>query len=56
MDRLQKHVEGTLELSATQINAAKILLSKVIPDLNRTTHEGDVDKPIQSKIVIEVVK
>lgn len=46
MERLQRHVDGTLELSATQINAAKILLSKVVPDLTRTTLAGDSDNPV----------
>lgn len=33
MDQLIKHVMGEIEMSSTQIAAAKILLSKVIPDM-----------------------
>lgn len=37
--RLQKHIDGKLELSATQVSAAQTLLRKVIPDLASTeTH------------------
>lgn len=37
--RLQKHVLGKLDLSATQVSAAQTLLRKVIPDLASTeTH------------------
>ena len=32
IDRLHKHVDGEVEMSATQINAARILLAKVVPD------------------------
>lgn len=31
--RLQRHIEGKLEMSSTQIQAARILLNKVLPDL-----------------------
>lgn len=33
LGRLQRHVNGELELSATQIRAAEILLRKTLPDL-----------------------
>jgi hypothetical protein len=46
VNRLEKHVFGENEMTATQVNAAKILLSKTIPDLKQieasielTTHE-----------------
>lgn len=42
IDRLIKHINGTVELSTTQINAAKILLSKVVPDLKAMEHSGEV--------------
>ncbi len=56
INRLAQHFEGKLELSKSQIDVAKILLAKVVPDLNRTTIEGDPDKPLQSKITVEVIK
>jgi len=31
--RLQRHIEGKLDMSSTQIQAARILLNKVLPDL-----------------------
>ena len=34
LDKLLDHVEGKSEMSSTQINAARILLSKVLPDLS----------------------
>jgi len=42
MNRLQDHLNGEIELTATQINAAKIILSKMVPDLARTEIEADV--------------
>ncbi len=45
-DRLEKHVEGKLELTASQVRAAEILLRKIVPDLAAITHKGDADQPV----------
>jgi len=49
--RLQAHLDGKLDLSPTQLQAANILLRKVVPDLQRTTIAGDNDQPIAFTIV-----
>lgn len=44
VNRLQGHVEGKVDMSSTQIAAAKILLGKTMPDLSAadiTNHEAD---------------
>ena len=41
IDRLVKHASGELELSTTQIQAARILLNKTLPDLRATEHSMD---------------
>jgi len=41
--KLMKHVEGEVEMSATQIRAAEILLKKVLPDLSSIEHKGNVE-------------
>jgi len=46
INRLVKHVDGEVELSATQVNAARILLNKVIPDLKAVEHSGIDGEPI----------
>jgi len=33
VNRLQSHIDGELELTSTQIQAARILLNKVVPDV-----------------------
>ena len=43
MRRLAKHALGKLEMSATQIKAAEILLRKVVPDLKAVEHTGTVN-------------
>lgn len=40
LDRLQNHAVGKLEMTQTQIAAAKILLGKVVPDLKAIEHSG----------------
>jgi hypothetical protein len=40
INKLQDHVEGKIEMTPTQITAAKILLAKVLPDLKQTELMG----------------
>ena len=46
MNRLVAHVDGTVDMSATQINAAKIVLGKILPDLARSELTGADGAPI----------
>lgn len=41
--RLKNHALNRVEMSATQVNAAKILLAKCIPDLRAIDISGSVD-------------
>ena len=41
MSRLNRHVMGDIGMSQTQIAAAKLLLSKVAPDLRSIEYVGD---------------
>lgn len=43
IERLQKHVNGEIELTATQINAARLLLGKAMPDLKAVEHTGTLE-------------
>lgn len=43
LEKLESHVLGKAELTATQVNAAKILLGKVIPDMKAIEHSGGID-------------
>jgi hypothetical protein len=49
--RLQKHVEGKIEMTPTQVRAAEILLRKTVPDLARTEVTGADGGP--QKIIYE---
>jgi len=47
--RLMKHVKGELEMSSTQVQAARILLNKALPDLKAVEHSGEVSsKPVRA--------
>lgn len=46
LSRLAKHVDGDIELSPTQISAAKLLLDKSLPSLAHTTISGEGGAPI----------
>ena len=52
MDRLLKHVAGEVDMTNTQVNAAKILLSKVVPDLARTELSGEGGGPIKTESIL----
>jgi hypothetical protein len=41
INRLQDCLSGKVELSATQVSAAKILLGKTLPDLQSVEHSGE---------------
>lgn len=41
VNRLTDHVNGKIDLTATQVNAANILLKKVAPDLQSVAHGQD---------------
>jgi hypothetical protein len=43
LNALIEHVEGSREMSATQVSAGLGLLRKVMPDLASTTIQGDDD-------------
>lgn len=45
VNRLNKHILGTLKLESTQIQAARILLDKSLPNLQATTHSTDPHSP-----------
>lgn len=54
--RLEGHVLGKVDMSATQVSAALGLLKKVVPDQNATELTGPMGGPIQlEKIVREVI-
>lgn len=41
--RCNEHIKGNIELSATQVKCAQMLLNKVLPDLKAVEHSGEVD-------------
>jgi hypothetical protein len=55
MQRLLGHVQGEVELSSTQVAAAKILLGKIVPDVNRTEHTGKDGAAIETVSRVELV-
>ena len=44
--RLEQHVLGTVEMSASQVSAALGLLRKVVPDIASVEHTGSATNPI----------
>jgi len=55
VNRLESCAEGKLDLEPTQVNAIKILLGKVLPDL--TAISGDPNGgPIKAEVDIRFIK
>lgn len=50
-DRLEKHILGEIEMSATQVSAGLGLLRKVLPDLAATELSTDPNKPMKGVLV-----
>ena len=47
IDRLQKHVAGKIEMTATQVAAANSLLDRSVAKLQQIQHVGDEGGPIR---------
>ena len=43
LNRLNSFVNGECELSPAQVNAAKIIIGKAIPDLRAVEHSGEIN-------------
>ena len=55
IDRLEKHIDGLIELTATQVASARILLDKSLPSVNAVELSGDPDNPVEHKAIVEYV-
>ncbi len=56
INRLQNHVFSDEPLlDASQVNAAKALLNKVLPDLKAVEVSGDEDNPLAVKTIERVI-
>jgi hypothetical protein len=53
LNRLEKFVEGEVELTAPQVTAALGLLKKVVPDLQAVSLEGSVDHKVVGEVVFK---
>ena len=56
IDKLQKCVDGELEMNRNQLTAAIALLDRSVPKLQQIQHSGDETNPLLQRIEIEVVK
>ena len=58
LSRLIGHVEGTVEMSGSQVTAGIALLKKVMPDLteNKQLHGEDPDNPLPASITLRLVR
>lgn len=55
LNRLNNHANGDIEMTPTQVQAAKIVIGKFIPDLKAVEHRGDSKNPVTA-VVWHVVK
>lgn len=52
LNRLISHANGEIEMTASQVNAAKIVIGKAIPDLKSVEMTGEGGGPL----VVEVIR
>jgi hypothetical protein len=56
INRLQKHVDAPAPLlDSSQVNAAKALLNKVLPDLKAVEVSGNEDNPLTVQTIERVI-
>jgi hypothetical protein len=51
VNRLEKHANGEVEMTPTQVQAAKIVIGKYIPDLKAIELTGEAGGPV--KVIIQ---
>ncbi len=47
INRLQKHIDGEIELTSTQLKAIEMLLDRSVAKLQTIQHVGDETQPIR---------
>lgn len=56
LERVHQHFIGELELTASQLKAAEMLLDRSVPKLAQVQHVGDEEGgPIQHSLTVEFV-
>ncbi len=46
INRLTNHALGKVDMTATQVQAVRILLDKSLPNLAAVEHSGDAENPV----------
>ena len=46
LNRLYQHANGEIEMTQSQVNAAKVVIGKKIPDLKAVELSGNKDAPL----------
>ena len=46
LNRLNQFANGEIEMTQAQVNAARVVIGKEIPDLKAVEISGDQDKPV----------
>ena len=54
IDRLQKHINGDVDMTSTQVSAAMGLLDRSVPKLSQIQHVGDEDNPVHINSTMDV--
>lgn len=55
LNRLTQHANGEVELTPSQVQAAKIVIGKIVPDLKAVEHSGPEGGAIQSLVRVEFI-
>jgi hypothetical protein len=55
LNRLTAHGNGTVEMTTSQVQAAKIVIAKSIPDLKQMELVGDPDRPVAIQEIKRIV-
>lgn len=56
VNRLQNHILADEDImTVSQVNAARVILNKVLPDLKAVEISGDPDRPVNGQWTVEFV-
>lgn len=55
LNRLYSHANGEVEMSQSQVNAAKVVIGKAIPDLKAMELTGQDGGPVQFSAIVRKI-
>lgn len=55
LNRLTQFANGEIEMSAAQVQAARVVIGKIVPDMKAVEISGNPDRPVENMVRVEFI-